>query len=139
MAEMYLVRKDQGVFVCDDQQSLDRAKKVKYGQVIRVDYKKPRNYRFHKKYFELITLSFENQDKYDAFEAFRDAVTMHAGWYATHISLTGETIYKPKSISFANMDDLEFGELYKKTINVILKYVMTETTEQEIIERLVRF
>ena len=120
MAEIYMVKRQDGSFSPADQQSLEHAAKLKVGQVYRHEVKKPRNYKFHQKYFTLLNFVFDNQDKYIVFEPFRDAVTMGAGWYKTHISLNGTVIYSPKSISFANMEDVYFNKLYDKTITVIL-------------------
>jgi hypothetical protein len=100
--------------------------------------KKPRNYEFHKKYFDLLNLVFENQEQYDNFKAFRSAVTMQAGWYNTHTSLNGVLMFSPKSISFANMDDLEFEKLYNKTINIVLKYFI-DCEREELLEMVLSY
>ena len=124
MAEIYMVKRQDGSFSPTDQQSLESAAKLKVGDVYRHEVKKPRNYKFHKKYFSLLNLAFENQEKYECFKAFRDAVTMQAGWYNTHTSLNDVLIFSPKSISFASMEEGEFTELYEKTVTIILKYVL---------------
>jgi len=138
MAQIYMKKLANGTFAPDDQQSLELAAKLKVGQVYRHEVKKPRNYIFHKKYFSLLNLAFENQERYDLFEAFRDAITMQAGHYDSHISLTGTTVYKPKSISFASMEELDFDKLYSKTINVILKHVLG-CEEDELLEMVLNY
>ncbi|MBL4866386.1 MAG: DUF1367 family protein [Pseudomonadales bacterium] len=124
MAEIHMKKGEDGAFRPDDQQSLERAAKLKVGAVYKHEVKKPRNYKFHKKYFGLLNLAFDNQEKYEDFKSFRNAVTMQAGWYNTHVSLNDVLIFSPKSISFANMDEIEFDELYNKTVNIILRYVL---------------
>ena len=119
-----MVKRQDGSFSPSDQQSLEHAAKLKVGTVYRHEVKKPRNYKFHKKYFSLLNLAFENQEKYECFKAFRSAITMQAGWYNTHTSLSGTLMFSPKSISFASMDEIEFAELYEKTVTIILKYVL---------------
>ncbi len=139
MAEIYLIKQASGSLGAADEEALKHIGKLKIGTVYRATIVKPRNYEFHKKYFALLNLAFDNQEKYEAFDPFRDAVTMQAGWYDSHISLgSGELIYKPKSISFGSMGDAEFSDLYSKTIDVILKYVMVGSTQDEI-ERVLGF
>ena len=138
MSEMYLIKASTGGYYPADTESRDKSDKLKIGETYKVKYSKPRNYAFHKKYFALLGLAFDNQEKYDCSEAFRDAVTMQAGHYATYTSFSGKIGYMPKSISFAKMDEIEFGALYEKTINVILKYVMVGSTVEEI-ERVLQF
>ena len=139
MAELFVTKLTDGHLHAADSPSLDELSGMKIGQVYKVKYTKPRNYKFHKKYFALLTTAYDNQEKYDAFEHFRDAVTMQAGYYETHASLgTGKLIFKPKSISFTKMDESEFSKLYNKTIDIILKYVMPGST-REAIEKIVNF
>ncbi len=138
MSEMYLIKSSTGGYYPADTESRNSSDRLKIGETYKMKYSKPRNYAFHKKYFALLNLAHDNQEEYDSFESFRDAVTMQAGWYDNHKSFCGNYIYKPKSISFTQMDEVEFGKLYDKTINVILKYVMVGSTQEEI-ERVLQF
>lgn len=105
---------------------------LKYGEEVCADFKKSRNPKFHRKYFALLNLGFENQDKYDEFEDFRTEVKLKTGFYKPHVTTKGIIIYVPKSIAFDKMDDLEFFELFSKTIDVILKYFIIGSTHEEI-------
>jgi len=107
-----------------DQVAKDYLKKLKAGETILVNVKKPRNIKFHRKYFALLSVAWENQEKYEAFEAMRKEVIMRAGWFVEHHHLTGAISYEAKSIAFHNMDELEFDDLYNKSIDVILKHFM---------------
>ena len=138
MAIIYMKKLSNGTFAPNDQQSLELASKLKVGEVYRHEVKKPRNYIFHKKYFSLLNLAFENQENYDSFESFRDAITMQAGYYDSHVSLKGVTVFKPRSISFSSMDELDFDKLYNQTINVILKYVLG-CGEDELLEMVLNY
>jgi len=139
MAEIYMMKKSDGSFTPVDQESLDNAAKLKIGAVYKHEVKKPRNYNFHKKYFSLLNLAFDNQEKYDSREAFRSAITMQAGWYNTHTSLNGVLMFSPKSISFAKMDDSDFSELYEKTVTIILKYVLPGCERKDLAEMVLSY
>jgi len=47
------------------------------------------------------------------------------GLYAEHITTKGKIIYVPKSMSFAEMDENEFEELYSKFIDIALQHFVT--------------
>jgi hypothetical protein len=64
---------------------------------------------------------------------------MQAGWYNTHTSLNGVLMFSPKSISFANMEEIEFNELYEKTVTIILKYVLPGCDREELAEMILNY
>lgn len=118
-----------------DAESLKDAK-LKEGEVYQVKITKPRNYEFHKKYFALINLCFENQEVFKEINDLRSYLIMKAGYVKRIDTGTGEMIL-PKSISFANMDDIEFNKLYNKTIDVIINFL--HISEGELLNELLNY
>jgi hypothetical protein len=58
------------------------------------------------------------------------------------VNLKGETRLTAKSISFANMDEDEFSDLYNAACNVILQRILTNYTRDDldaVIDRLMGF
>jgi len=109
--------------------------KIPLNEVFEIEYKKPRNIGFHRKYFALIKLAFENQTDYRNLNDLRRDISIVAGYYDEVANkVTGEVYKMPKSISFAQMDEIEFSELYEKTKDVICKWlgVNNESIEEEI-------
>jgi hypothetical protein len=109
--------------------------KIPLNEVFEIEYRKPRNYNFHKKYFALMKLAFENQTDYRNLNDLRRDISIVAGYYDEVVNkVTGEVYKMPKSISFAQMDEIEFSELYERTKDVICKWlgVTDESIEQEI-------
>lgn len=92
--------------------------KMKLGNDYEVTIKQPRNYKFHKKYFALINLGYENQGKYNNADHYRKVMQLKAGYYET-IETDKGTIYLPLSISFGSMDNVEFEDLYESVLTVI--------------------
>lgn len=131
MPKFFLKKTDKVYIPCDDN-SIEITNKLDAGTIVSCEAWKERNYRFHKKYFALLNIVFENQKKYDNFEAFRAEVIMRAGYFNMHIHLSGQQSFSPKSIAFKNMDEIEFEKLYSKTIDVILKHFLVGTTDEEI-------
>ncbi|VTP62125.1 Protein of uncharacterised function (DUF1367) [Serratia rubidaea] len=62
-----------------------------------------------------------------SFEAFRAWVTIQAGFSTKFVMPDGTTRNEPKSISFAKMDDIEFGEFYKAVLDVLWNYILFRT------------
>lgn len=139
--------------VPDDPSSREWFDKLKPGEGVRGEFRKVRNYRFLKKWFALLNVGFENWDppsinsKYGppekSFDRFRADVTILAGFYDVTIRLDGSTRIEPKSVSFANMEDDQFADLYSKTIDVLIKHVygsgMTPEQINETVERYLQF
>ena len=97
-------------------------KKIKLNEAIMIDITIPRNIDFHRKFFTLIRLVFENQEHYKNKDELRADLTIESGYFTTYINkFTGEEIKKAKSISFANMDDLEFSNLYNDFLNTVVR------------------
>lgn len=106
---------------------------------LRVKVTRIRNVQFHRKWWALINFAFdcwepeeENQVGEKNLDRFRKDIIILAGFYDRYIRLDGSTRIEPKSISFANMDEDEFEKLYSKTIDVILKHVLTNYTEDDL-------
>lgn len=110
MARMFLRRTLSG-FIPADEPSLELMRKYKLGQVYRADIVKPRSYAHHKLIFALLTLTFENQDRFDNFEIFRKAVTFAAGHVTEYPSIDGEIIREPASISYDSLDEVQFTKV----------------------------
>jgi len=111
-----------GKLIPSSEKSIKIFNKVKIGEEILIDYKAKRNLQFHKKGFALLNLVFQNQDIYTNLEDLRVEFRLKAGYYTEHITTKGKLIYIPKSMSFAEMDENEFEELYSKFIDIALQH-----------------
>lgn len=96
----------------------------------------PRNYEFLKKFFALLNLCFQNQDKYTNFDHLRAVLIMKAGYYQT-IQTDKGTIYLPDSISFSNCDEIKFQEIYNRVLDQVC--IMLDTAKEDIINELINF
>jgi len=112
-------------------------KKLKLDTAYQCEIKRPRNYKFHKKYFALLNMLFENQERYSSIDHLRYDLTIEAGKYTIRKDLKGDMVKVPDSISFANMNVLEFEDLYSKTLDVIVKYF--NFNKQDIIDNVEQY
>ncbi|ALK97007.1 hypothetical protein AB595_21740 [Massilia sp. WF1] len=152
MKEIVLTKTPAGALAPMDPQAADYIAKLKTGAAVRATVKQQRNPRFHKKYFALLNLAFDAWEPAEAtykgqvvsknFDQFRNDIVCLAGFGEVAINLRGETRVTAKSISFANMAQDEFDNLYNATVNVILKHVLTNYTRDDlddVIDRLTGF
>ena len=134
----FLVKKQFGKLIPVYNSDAEKLKdaRLKEGLTYEVEIKRKRNIDFHRKYFALINLCFDNQDYFTEFEDLREYLICKAGFYTKIKTPDGEMI-KPMSISFAKMDDIEFNNLYKRTIDAICKFIDVE--EKDIMNEIVNF
>ncbi|MDF2185883.1 DUF1367 family protein [Grimontia hollisae] len=66
-----------------------------------------------------------------SFEAYRKWVAMEAGFFRIVVFPNGAVKKEAKSISFAQMDDNEFSELYRASFNVIWNHILHNYFESE--------
>lgn len=108
----------------------DKASKIKHGEVIQVEFKRIRNPKFHKKYFALLQIVAEYDDRYDTVNDVLLVMKLKLGHYRTIVNTDGRVIYVPKSISFGSMEQIDFEDFYSRTINKILSDFVTHWVQQ---------
>lgn len=126
--------------------------KKKLGTGISGEFKQIRNYKFLKKYMALMNIGFDAFEPSIAeykghvieknFDRFRHDITILAGYYTFTTDINGDPKAVAMSISFSNMSEDEFGELYSKTIDVLLRKVLTNYSKDDldnVVEQIVRF
>jgi len=150
--ETYLVKSQAGLLPADPPTE-DWYRKLKVGDVVRQESTVVRNPGFHRKYFALLHIGFENwqPDEIDSkygtplknFERFRKDVAILCGYYDIVIRLDGTSRPEAKSISFARMEEDEFEKLYSATIDLFLKRIygadMTKEELDKIVNEFLRF
>ena len=87
-------------------------RKMGLGEVLTVEVKRPRNVRFHAKFFAMLQLILANQDHYKSLEDLLDVCKLRTGHCRTIQTKQGE-VRIPESISFATMDDTEFADFLR--------------------------
>lgn len=97
----------------DSQHDMDALSEVKVGDVIYGDFKQPRNPRFHRLAFATLQTIFDNQDQFESFDDFYRWLKVAAGCVEGVIGPDG-TFYVIKSLSFADMDESEFHQVFEK-------------------------
>lgn len=127
-----LVKSDGNRFIPAYNSDWELSRKIAKGSIITVSFVKERNPLFHKKFFALMNLVFENQEHYKTLDELRYDLTVEAGFYTESTNLfTGEVKRNAKSIAFGNMDEIEFSELYNRMLDTIVRVFQWEKTDIE--------
>lgn len=117
-----LLRKQlNGSLMPADDQAQESLRKVKAGKDCWCEIRVARNPQFHRLYFALLRLTFDNQERYDNAEQFRKVVQMEAGHVDELVGLDGAIYQIPRSIAWDQLDDAEFGELFPAVMRVCSK------------------
>lgn len=136
----------------------DVAKSLKWkvGTILRCSVTQMRNGQFHRKWFALVKIAFDawsetaQTQEYKGipvlpdFDRFRKDVTVLCGFYKPVFDVQGGLHLEPESISFANMDQERFEQLYSATIDVILQKILpnrgySEKQLRELVDQVVQF
>ena len=113
----------------------EQANKIKVGEPYEYEYKNARNLAFHRKYFGLLNTVISNTEAFKDVNHLRAILCIEIGYYDELINpLTGEIKIIPKSISFSKMDNVEFEELYNKSIDYCCKVLLVD--RQELIDHI---
>jgi hypothetical protein len=112
----------------------EMAKKIPVNEPIEYEWKKKRNYKFHKKFFALIDLVYENQEQFNNKDLLRKQLTIKAGFYDAFFDIDGVEQREAHSISFASMDENEFQELYARFIDAVFDWLGIE--KQDLIDEI---
>lgn len=140
---MLVKNTERGLLPCYES-DVDERKRLALGEFYWVDIKRARNYEFHKKFFALLKLAFDNlpeglEARYPNLEAFREDLLLRIGKTRRVLSRQGY-VDVAASIAFEKMGQDEFEELYRQVWNEITKnFVELGDTPEEIKEELIRF
>ena len=135
--EIQLVKTLSGVFKLAFDSDFEKAKKIPLNEPFIVTYVKKRNAKFHRKFFALINMVYQNQERYNNYDELRKHLTIASGYFNLTHDLDGVEQKEAKSISFASMDETEFSDLYNAVIDTIIRYFNFD--KQDIIDNVEKY
>jgi len=138
MGDIFLIKDYSGDFRPATDEDREKTKGIKPGEAIKVKYARPRNYHNHKRFFAMLNLTAHNlpedfKDKYTNIDYLRYEVLIGIGHCEVRQSIGGTVYAIPKSMDFASMDETKFNEIYRLSVNYILKHFL-KGTEQHVFE-----
>ena len=132
-----------------------KLKNLEPGELCEITTKLPRNGKFHRKFFLMLTIGFDmwetgrKQKMYKGqpvtknFDHFRDDVLILAGHYEQTFGIDGKLKLIAKSISFSSMNQPEFEVIYNSVLDVLLGKVLITYKDRaevnEVVEKMMAF
>ncbi len=124
----------------------DLKQRLRVGSTVRCRVSLPRNYRFHKKFFALVRLTYDNlplplverwnvRSENDMLRRFKRDL----GYYSSTVNDRGEREIEYRSISFAAMDEQQFERFYDDCVNLVLYHYLPGLDRQDLIEAVEQF
>lgn len=122
-----------------DELARDVLAKIPAGDLVMAEIKRARNIQHHRKFYALMTLVFQNQERYNSLDELVDVVKVYCGHCEITVTASGEKVYRPKSINFARLDQIEFDGFYDRVIEMILKRFLPTVTREDLERELLEF
>lgn len=121
-------------------------KRLRTGSVVKCRVSNPRNYEFHKKFFALVRLTFDNlpsrlaeywgiNNEEDMLRRFKRDL----GYFTSTVNERGEREIEYGSISFAAMEQYEFERFYNQCIDLVLSKYIRGLERQDLTEEIENF
>jgi len=114
----------------------EEKKKLHLGQDYECEIKYPRNIGYHKRFFALLNLGWQNTSLDMPFEICRKYILFKAGYFKIYQTPKG-IFYDAESISFGNMSQDRFEEVYSRVLDKIIEDI--GCTSEEIKKELINF
>jgi hypothetical protein len=134
--EIHLVRTSLGLQAYADE-DYEQLRKIKVGSVVKSNIVRPRNVKFHRKFFSLIRAAWDcltEQQRINlrSVETFREQLLITSGFSEPLYDLNGQKfLERAKSISFAKMDEPAFNEVYSKVLDTILTIMVADGVSED--------
>lgn len=114
-----LLRKHLGSLRPVDEAGEEALRKIKQGDVIKCDVRKPRNIKHHRLYWALCSLILQNQSRYLTVEEISDVIKLRTGHCHLLAMPDGAEFRVPDSISFAKMDQTAFDAFFNRVCDFV--------------------
>jgi len=138
----FLAQKHLGGLRPIDANGEEALRKIKQGAAVMVEVKQPRNVAFHRQYWALVHIVWENMDgdRYPTPEDLHAAIKIAAG-VRTRIELpNGEVGFVPGSVAFHKMGKETFSKFYDRVCDLVAKHFLPGVDQDELraeVERLI--
>ena len=104
--------------------SAEALRKIKLGDVVRADVRRPRNVKMHNRYWALVAFIWQNQSHFATMEDLHEAIKFRVGLVEPLRLPDGTEIQRAGSINFAAMDQTRFEAFWDKVCEYICRDVL---------------
>ena len=137
--EILLYNTPSGLKPCYDE-DYEEKKKLKIGEIYKAKITIPRNIKHHRKFFAMLKTCWEYQSEerrakmfQNSFDLFRQTVLLAAGISNRIWDVNAKRFIDiPKSISFSNMTQTEFDEVYNRCFDALCSTFVSHVSRYEL-------
>lgn len=124
--DVVIAKAGNGYFRILYSDDFDKLNELAIGEEVNAKITKPRNLRFHRKFFALLAIVEDNlpehlEKLYHNKEMMLTELKIELGYYKIHTTFDGRSFQIPLSIAFDKMDELEFRKFYNRAVNAVVK------------------
>lgn len=145
MTTIHCIRTESGLWVPADHESEDVTRRFHSGEGARFIVRRVRDIVRHRRFFKMLQLGFETWEppalEYAGLpvvknpETFRKDLIKAAGFYDVVCDLDGNARLEAQSMSFGNMDEDRFRQVYEAVREVLLQRVLPSTYSARDVDR----
>ena len=128
-----LMQKRLGALRPFDDEGGETLQRIAEHEVIKVTYTRPRNIKFHNKFFAMLGIILKNQDHYKSMDELKQVCKLRIGHVHVVQTPQGEERW-PKRMNFASMDETEFSAFYDRAVDWVLAEVIPGLQRQHLSE-----
>lgn len=140
MSTVYLVRTVAGLKAANDD-ALAALRRIAVGELVQADVRRPRNVKYHRKFFALCHLVFDASGQWESVEHLLTDLKFHLRHVESFRLHDGRQVDVPASISFAAMDDVEFSRFFDRAIRALCELtggIQEDALREAVLEELSR-
>lgn len=120
-----LMRRTLGGLAPDDEASTSALRRIKAGEVVKVELVRPRSHRNLRRWWALMGLIHQNSEQFKSPEQAHDYVKILAGHCSQIVSQsTGEVYLVADSISFGRMGEDEFQQVWMRAKDAVREHIL---------------
>lgn len=134
--KIFVTNTPQGLIPMYDS-DLEAKQKLKLHKSYVCEISEVRNPKLHKKFMGLIRVVFENQSQFTNEKELRKQLLIQAGFYYEARDENGVKYPEAMSLSFEEMDEFEFRNVYNRVLDVIV--ISYNWSAEEIEENLISY
>lgn len=112
-------------------EAVEKFGKIPQNAIVHWTYRRPQIAQYHRKFFAMVSVIFENQSEYQNKDLFYKVLVMLAG-FCDIIQVGDKTLFIADSVSFEKCSQAKLEEIYDKVLDVALERFCKGSTAEEI-------
>lgn len=129
MASDVLLLKRNGKLEASDPISAETLAGIRDGEQVRCKIGRARNGKHHRLYWALLSIVWQNQERFPTVESLHRAMKIATGLYDEY-EIGGKTVIALRSTDFTAMKQDEFAEYYDSVVRLICERVIPGMSDE---------